>query len=332
MAWELTGNNNTNPGTQFLGTTDNQPLVIKTNGREAVRINGDGTSSSKLEIAAQDGLAVTGFQPFMSLRDANAGNKRSAIQGVGGDIVLIPDSFIGKGAALVVKNDSGNVGIGTSNPSSKLEIIAQDGLAVTGFQPFMSLRDANAGNKRSAIQGVDGDIVLIPDSFIGKGAALVVKNISGDVIMNGNLSVAKDIMLTGADCAEDFDIADLEKSEPGTVMVINSEGTLELCQVPYDRKVAGIVSGAGAYKPGIILDSRASQCNRKQIALIGKAFCKVDANYGAVEVGDLLTTSATPGHAMKADDPCKAFGSVIGKALRPLASGQGLIPILIALQ
>jgi hypothetical protein len=50
------------------------------------------------------------------------------------------------------------------------------------------------------------------------------------------------------------------------------------------------------------------------------------------KVGDLLTTAPTPGHAMKADDPLKAFGAVIGKALRPLPDGQGLIPVLIALQ
>jgi hypothetical protein len=49
-------------------------------------------------------------------------------------------------------------------------------------------------------------------------------------------------------------------------------------------------------------------------------------------VGDLLTTSPTPGYAMKADDPFKAFGAVIGKALRPLKEAQGLVPILIALQ
>jgi hypothetical protein len=46
----------------------------------------------------------------------------------------------------------------------------------------------------------------------------------------------------------------------------------------------------------------------------------------------MLTTSPTPGHAMKAIDPLKAFGSVIGKALRPLDSGQGLMPILVNLQ
>jgi hypothetical protein len=35
---------------------------------------------------------------------------------------------------------------------------------------------------------------------------------------------------------------------------------------------------------------------------------------------------------MKATDGTKAFGAVIGKALRVLDSGQALIPILIALQ
>jgi hypothetical protein len=66
---------------------------------------------------------------------------------------------------------------------------------------------------------------------------------------------------------------------------------------------------------------------------MGKVYCKVDAQSGDISVGDLLTTSSTPGHAMKADDPLKAFGCVIGKALQSLPAGQkGLIPILVALQ
>ena len=68
------------------------------------------------------------------------------------------------------------------------------------------------------------------------------------------------------------------------------------------------------------------------VALMGKVYCKVDAGYSPIDVGDLLTTSPTPGHAMKADDHDKAFGAVIGKALRRLEAGQGLIPILVALQ
>jgi hypothetical protein len=58
----------------------------------------------------------------------------------------------------------------------------------------------------------------------------------------------------------------------------------------------------------------------------------VDANYSAIKVGDLLTTSPTAGHAMKATDHLQAFGSVIGKALGTKSEGQGIIPVLVALQ
>jgi hypothetical protein len=151
-------------------------------------------------------------------------------------------------------------------------------------------------------------------------------------LFEGDIEVTGDIRLTNADCAEDFDIADAASVEPGTVMVVGGEGTLHPSQQAYDKRVAGVISGAGDYKPGIVLDKQQSQGNRKAIALLGKVYCKVDARYAAINVGDLLTTSDTPGHAMKASDPLHAFGAVIGKALRPLTEGQGLIPILIALQ
>jgi hypothetical protein len=146
------------------------------------------------------------------------------------------------------------------------------------------------------------------------------------------VAVTGDIRLGNADCAEDFDIADDAGVEPGTVMVLGDEGALHQSKQPYDKRVAGVISGAGDYKPGIVLDKRPSQHKRQPVALLGKVYCKVDAQYGSVEVGDLLTTSATPGHAMKVGEPLQAFGTVIGKALRPLKEGQDLIPILIALQ
>ena len=124
----------------------------------------------------------------------------------------------------------------------------------------------------------------------------------------------------------------MEAIDPGTVMVIDDNGAVKPSEQAYDKRVAGVISGGGNYKPGITLDKQSSGGNRKPIRLVGKVYCKVDANYSAVAVGDLLTTSPTSGHAMKVVDPVKAFGAVIGKALRPMTAGQGLIPILIALQ
>ena len=148
----------------------------------------------------------------------------------------------------------------------------------------------------------------------------------------GDVEVTGDIRLANADCAEDFNIAGHEQVQPGTVMVLGNEGTLQPSERAYDKRVAGVISGAGDYKPGIVLDKQLAEGNRQPIALLGKVYCKVDASYAPIEAGDLLTTSPTPGYAMKASDPFKAFGTVIGKALRDLNEGQALIPILIALQ
>src|ERR1035441_10604522 len=148
----------------------------------------------------------------------------------------------------------------------------------------------------------------------------------------GNVTVTGDVSLAGADCAEQFDIAGAETIEPGNVVVIDREGALRRSQNAYDKKVAGVISGAGEYRPGLVLDRQQSKENRVPVALVGKVYCKVDAQYSPIDVGDMLTSSPTPGHAMKASDPVRAFGSVIGKALRPLAEGQGLIPVLVALQ
>ena len=126
-----------------------------------------------------------------------------------------------------------------------------------------------------------------------------------------------------ADCAEDFDISGETQAEPGTVMVFNDAGELAASTEAYDRRVTGVVSGAGQYRPAIVLDRRETGVVRQPIALLGKTFCKVDAQFGAIAVGDLLTTSPTPGHAMATKDPVKSFGAVIGKAMRPLSKARG---------
>lgn len=78
--------------------------------------------------------------------------------------------------------------------------------------------------------------------------------------------------------------------------------------------------------------------NKIPLAVVGVVPVKVTAENGAIQPGDLLTTSATPGHAMKAS-PVNLSGielyrpgTIIGKALEPWTAGAGVIQVLVVLQ
>lgn len=152
----------------------------------------------------------------------------------------------------------------------------------------------------------------------------------GNVLVTGTITVGGDIVLQNADCAEDFDAE--SDVQPGTVVVMDESGNVRACDSEYATAVVGVVSGAGGLQPGITLDRRESATPRTPIALMGKVYCKVDATHFPINIGDLLTTSATQGHAMRASDRSRAFGSVIGKALSGLAQGRDMIPVLVTLQ
>jgi hypothetical protein len=202
---------------------------------------------------------------------------------------------------------------------------------------------STGGNGVTGISNGSASVSGVWGNHTGAGNGLSGTSASGNGVwgysttgkagfFQGDVQVTGDITLGGGDCAEEFDVTDNADIEPGTVLVLDQHGALRSSQHAYDKKVAGVISGAGAYRPGLILDRQQSSETRVPVALMGKVYCKVDAQYVAIEVGDLLTTSPTPGHAMKASDPLQAFGAVIGKALRPLKSGQDLVPILVALQ
>jgi hypothetical protein len=152
-----------------------------------------------------------------------------------------------------------------------------------------------------------------------------------------------------------------EDVAPGTVLIIGADGKLEVATAEYDTRVAGIVSTSPAITLGnkeygtseeieareasmdrnasrTLVANEAGNAGEVPVAIAGRVPCKVDASYGAIHAGDLLTTSNTPGHAMKAEPTMingRGFypdGTILGKAMGSLESGTGVIEVLVTLQ
>jgi hypothetical protein len=129
--------------------------------------------------------------------------------------------------------------------------------------------------------------------------------------------------------------------EKGDVVVIDPSGTKVVTKSSkaYGTSVAGIISTDPGYLGGGILQgmdiinrNEMQEKGYRMLALCGQVPCKVSDENGAIAVGDLLTTSNTPGHAMKVTDKIAALGAIVGKAMEPLASGKGIITVLVTLQ
>ncbi len=281
----------------------------------SVHINRTGTSNSTIVLYADTGNITAGGSTQdgdVLLKDGTDAN-RIHLDSSNNTIIF----YNASNQVIAELGRNGNLRLGGGGLDGDIEMYKSDNQRTLHF-------DADKSNLWIGGNGTDGDIVLFPSGTTNSNDAS-----QGTIHLDAD---AGDIILRNADCAEDFTVAAEHEIEPGMVLTIDDEGSLAVSRQAYDRRVAGVASGAGAYRPGMVLDRVPGQLNRQPVALVGKVYCKVDANYGAIQVGDLLTTSPTAGHAMRAADPLRAFGAVVGKALRPFAEGQGLIPILVALQ
>jgi hypothetical protein len=178
---------------------------------------------------------------------------------------------------------------------------------------------------------VDSNFAAVYVGAAGNEGDVIVRNDKGKetIRLDGG---SGDIILSNADAAEDFTLAEGTAAVPGAVMVLAPDGALRPCSSAYDRKVVGVVAGAGSRRPGIVLDRNGDLDGRRApISMVGKAACLADAAFGGIEAGDLLTSSPTVGYAMRAADARRAPGATIGKALTPLPAGRGLVEMVISL-
>jgi len=185
------------------------------------------------------------------------------------------------------------------------------------------------------------NILLKLDNDGGESSELKVLNSGGQEVCTineaGNMALynegQKTIELgTGLDYAEGFDVSSRARIPAGTVLIIDDKnpGKLKVSDKAYDHKVVGIAAGANGLNSGVRLGADQFDLD---VALAGRVYCNVDASYGKVSPGDLLTTSPTPGYAMVVKDYTQAQGCILGKAMETIEDGQkGQILVLVTLQ
>lgn len=286
----------------------------------------DANTGGSIELRKNDG--TVGAQLFGA---GGSGNQ-------GGSLALYNDSD--PAATVVLDGEYGNPGGGA--------LLLRNQTGATTIELAADLNPGDRGLIR--MYKPDGTRTIELDAnetgVVDQGAALKLYDDAGNLTieLDGDYGsggegrvITEVIQITGgADFSEQFDLSCGDSAaDPGSVVSIDpsSPGQLCLSSSAYDRRVAGIISGAGGVKPGMLMGQRGTEADGQHpVALTGRVYCKVDASFGPIEPGDLLTTSPVSGHAMKVRDHSRASGAILGKAMTSLESGRGLVLVLVSLQ
>ena len=273
------------------------------------------------------------------VRGESVSSSAAGVIGVG-KCVDVGGSCVGGSA-----NAPGVIGLAESNGVG-VQGVSTSGMGVAGFNNGYLASDIasyNFGTPAGLFGGYNGIIGFSKST--GNGVSGVATTASGTGVYGYNFAggyaaqfygkAATTVLEIrgGADLAERFNVSG-DKAEPGTLMVIDAAnpGHLTISRSAYDTKVAGIVSCAGNVKPGLTLHQAGVMEGNTEVAIAGRVYVKAVDSNGSIEPGDLLTTSDRPGYAMKATDPDRSHGAIIGKAMTGLDSGTGLVLVLVNLQ
>jgi len=282
--------------------------------------------------------------------------------GANADKLTIGYNNAGTWAQHLAMTTNGYVGIGTTEPKAILHLNQNSQAG-----PILLLTNSNSASRNSVIYlgagtpGIGGATqFFISNDWTGANVDKLTfgYNNSGNwkqylaITNNGDVGIGTtepqaklDVAGTtrtgvleitgGSDLAEPFEIEATEAIKPGMVVAIdpNKPGQLRVADKAYDHTVAGIISGANGVNPGLTMKQEGTVADGSfPVSLTGRVYCWVDASFGAIKPGDLLTTSDSFGHAMKVTDHAKAQGAVIGKAMSVLEEGKGLVLVLVSLQ
>lgn len=290
----------------------------------------------------------------------NGGNVALITTEAAGTGTLRPIRIFPQGTNGIYLGTNGNVGVNTLAPHARLEIAGTNKIAMDTAYGFLWVSNSTAPNSYDGPDydrlgvGYSGNVGIIRTEGAGTGTTRPLQittggnngiyvTTAGTVGINttspgATLDVNGSIRATSVIGAVYQDLAEwvpaTSEMDAGTVVVLNPEKSNEVMRSAneYDTSVAGVISA----RPGILLGEAAA--SKAKVATIGRVKVHVDASKTPIRIGDLLVTSNRPGVAMRSE-PLEVAGAkihrpgtVIGKALEPLGSGEGDILVLLSLQ
>ena len=201
----------------------------------------------------------------------------------------------------------------TSNGTLKANLLTTDKVgAVSG--PGSGSASISGWWAVQASSQIDFSLGTLKSLSLDAGTETTDATIRGRWTLTG----ASRMQATYADLAEYYE-GDKEY-EPGTVLVFGGDKEVTTTNIINDTRSAGVVSTDPAY-----VMNHEQKGIKVCLALAGRVPCKV---IGRVKKGDMLTTSATPGYAVKALNP--TLGAVLGKALEDKDYGEaGVIQVAV---
>lgn len=334
LVGSINDNNNTSyggPGAAQFWNFANGPTLFANNNIEAMRLTaggnlGIGTATPGEKLVTMGNMLVGSITSHTQLYpgyDAQSNVIMELGSGTATSDVTPLASFVLSKNLTSTSNAIGVIAFANSSIASGDKRVASIGAATDGAlnSGTLTFGTTNAGLIAEQMR-------ITPGGYVGIGTSSPTERleVAGNIKVSGNINAKYQDVAEWVDSAEDLGA--------GTVVILDVKRANHVMAstASYDTRVAGVISD----RPGITLGEHAD--GKVLVATTGRVKIKVSAKNGPINIGDLLVTSDQPGVAMKSTAveiggvQMHRPGTLIGKALEPMAQGTGEILVLLSLQ